>query len=464
MLKMTIKVTTVYFLLTLLIYIGFNIGVAVAAPIAQYFSADKAAALTIDEKTGQVIDQYKSTQKRHPASLTKLMTIYLTFESIRKGELNWNTPMSVSAEAASRPQTNLSLKQGDFITVKDAVRGLIVRSANDAAVVLAERIAGNEKNFAKLMNKRAKYLQMHHTNFANASGLHDSKQYSTAIDMAKLALALKKHYPQYYHLFAQEKFTFRGKTYTTHNRVLKKYVGATGFKTGYVNASGFNVISSAMRNGKNIMAIIMGAKNSKARYKIATKMLDKAFAKRLRYSRSSGKNITKIKTADASPYFLDFSNNTTTPPALRKELARAGTKKSPLVYSKNKSTIKPTNKPILASANFVPTPKAKPSQLVVYQKPQQAVAQTKQKATNYDWGIHLGYYHNSKAAENEVIQANLATDNLLDNSQVKIKPIKRDSQKIYEVQLINLTQTQAVPACKRIKQDSFCSVFRMASN
>ncbi len=235
------------------------------------------SSLIADAQSGYMFYKDNMQAQIPPASLTKLMTLYLTFGAIEKGILKWSDELPVSDYAATRPKTNLNLYAGQTLTVRQAVNALIVHSANDAAVVLAEALANNEQKFAEMMTQMAKQLNMHKTEFKNASGLHTDGQQTTAKDMAVLSLALIQHYPQYYHLFSQKTFELNGRTYTTHNRILNEYPGAEGMKTGYVAAGGYNLITTAQQNGRRLVGIVMGQEDTYARDNLMKNLLDKGF-------------------------------------------------------------------------------------------------------------------------------------------------------------------------------------------
>lgn len=234
----------------------------------------------VDVDSGNLLYSESDKELRYPASLTKMMTLYLLFEAIDNTKLTLDSKLAISQNAASKPATNLFLKKGDSIRVSDAIKALVVRSANDVATAVAENLAGSEENFVKVMNIRAKELGMRSTNFINASGLPSKLQYSTANDMAKLAIALQKHYPKYYDYFATKEFYFRGKRYKNHNTLLKEYAGVTGLKTGYIRDSGFHLAVSLRQNKRNLVAVYMGADSPKERAKVLTELLDS-----LKYSR-----------------------------------------------------------------------------------------------------------------------------------------------------------------------------------
>ncbi|MDB2414275.1 D-alanyl-D-alanine carboxypeptidase [Rickettsiales bacterium] len=239
----------------------------------------KYASLVIDADTGVVLHQENAGNYRYPASLTKMMTFYLTFQALEKNKLRMNQRLRISSRAAAQPASKMGLKRGGRITVRDALISTIVKSANDSAVVLAEAIAGSEWQFALMMNRMARRLGMNHTHFRNATGLHDRKQRTTAYDMARLAVALRRDYQKYYYLFDRTKFFYKGKTYYSHNNVAKNYRGADGLKTGYVRASGFNLVTSARRNGRNIVGVVMGGRSTKRRDRHMVQLLDRAFYK-----------------------------------------------------------------------------------------------------------------------------------------------------------------------------------------
>lgn len=237
----------------------------------------KYSELVINANTGEILHSDNADKIRYPASLTKMMTLYLTFEHIKKGKLNLNLSLPVSSYAASRPKSNLSLKPGEIINVRDAILALVVKSANDISVVLAEAISGSEQQFVDLMNERAIQLGMRNTKFKNVSGLHHNEQKTTAIDMAKLAIALRRDFAEYYHFFARKSFIYKGIVYKTHNHVTADYPGADGLKTGFVNASGFNLVTSATRGQVKLIGVIMGGASAKSRDSKMTQLLNKYF-------------------------------------------------------------------------------------------------------------------------------------------------------------------------------------------
>jgi D-alanyl-D-alanine carboxypeptidase (penicillin-binding protein 5/6) len=229
-----------------------------AAPFNAMTSAPKYAAIVVDAKTGEVLYAKHADSPRYPASITKVMTLYLAFEALAAGKIKLDDPVVISPRAAAQAPTKLGLRPGDSLTVEQAMQALATKSANDIAVALAEKLGGSESRFAALMTLRAKELGMRNTHFANASGLPDSRQISTARDIAILSRAVMRDYPQYYRVFGTRQFHFRGQAMNNHNRLLGRMPGVDGLKTGFTNASGFNLAASAVQDGRRLIAVVLG--------------------------------------------------------------------------------------------------------------------------------------------------------------------------------------------------------------
>ena len=245
---------------------------AIAAP-------SRKASLVVDLNNGKILHSENPHALRYPASLVKMMTLYITFKKLKNGELSLNQKLKVSAKAASMPRLNIPLKAGSYITVRKAILGVIVHSANDAAVVLAESIGGSEEKFAVMMNAQAKQLKMTNTTFRNASGMPHKQQKSTAYDLVKLSIALKRDFPLYFPWFSVTSVAIDGKTFKSHNRVLLNYEWATGLKTGFTNASGFNLTTTANKNGKNLVGVVLGEDTIKSRDSYMIHLLNSCFKK-----------------------------------------------------------------------------------------------------------------------------------------------------------------------------------------
>lgn len=259
----------------------------------QTASAEKYAALVVDADTNEVLHARHADDPRYPASLTKVMTLYMLFDALKSGEVTLNERLPVSRFAASQAPSNLRLKAGSSIRTKDAIDALVTKSANDVAVVVAERLGGSEERFARLMTAKAKSMGMTNTRFKNASGLPDSQQLTTARDLAVLAEAVMTDHADYYHYFSREKFSWGKKTYKNHNELLKTVPGVNGIKTGYTRASGFNLMTAAERDGHRIIAIMLGGHTSKSRDAHVTELVEAAFA-----SYDAPANTTRLASFD----------------------------------------------------------------------------------------------------------------------------------------------------------------------
>ncbi|MEI9983580.1 MAG: D-alanyl-D-alanine carboxypeptidase [Aliidongia sp.] len=236
------------------------------------------ASVVVDAGTGEVLNEVNADQENYPASLTKMMTLYLAFEALEKGHLKWDQQLPVSKWASEKMPTKLGLRPGDSVSVHDCVLGMIVLSANDAATVMGEALGSSEPAFAKLMTAKAHELGMTSTTFKNAAGLPDEEQVTTARDLVKLAMALYQDFPDQYHYFSTREFTFRGRLITGHNHLMYRYAGMDGLKTGFTSASGFNLAASAVRDNRRLFAVVMGGQSGGARDNLMATLLDNSFA------------------------------------------------------------------------------------------------------------------------------------------------------------------------------------------
>lgn len=258
--------------------------------INQLFNEPRYAAIVVDANTGEVLYSKHADSPRYPASITKIMTLYLTFEALQAGRLSLSDQLVVSPHAASMAPSKLGLRSGQTITVDEAMRAVAVKSANDMAVALAERIGGSESRFAALMTLRAQELGMVNTHYVNASGLPDARQLSSARDIAILSRAVMRDYPQYYGYFGQHQFSYHGEVINNHNHLLDSMPGVDGLKTGYTNASGFNLAASAVRNGRRLITVVLGGSSTAARDNNVQDLLNTGFDVMKR--RDRGETIT----------------------------------------------------------------------------------------------------------------------------------------------------------------------------
>ena len=302
------------------------------------------ADIVVDANSGAVLHATNPDARRHPASLTKIMTLYLLFEQLDAGKLKLNSPLKVSAEAAGQTPTKLGLKPGSTLAVEDAIKGMVTRSANDAAVVVAEAIAGNEDDFAKLMTRKAQALDMKNTVYKNASGLPDDNQVTTARDQSMLGRAIQERFPRYYKYFSIRSFTFRGESISNHNHLLGKVEGVDGIKTGYINASGFNLVTSVHRGNRYLVAVVMGGSSGGSRDARMRELISEKIA------------LASIKR---------------TAPMVAEATGASDVKPEPMVVTKAEAKPEPT-----VAAKTEPKPEPKPEPMVVT-KPEPKVAAAK---------------------------------------------------------------------------------------
>ena len=239
----------------------------------------KYASIIIEESTNKVLYSRNADKLLYPASLTKIMTLYIVFEELQRGTLSLNTSMRVSKVAASRSPSKLYLSPNSTIRVEDAIMALVTKSANDVATVISEHLSGTEREFAKRMTRKARAIGMHKTVFKNASGLPNRAQKSTAREMARLGIAIRRDFPQYYHYFSHKYWRYNGRAYKNHNALLSKFSGTDGIKTGFTNASGFNLVASVERNGVRLVGVVFGGRTGARRDEHLISLLSKQYGR-----------------------------------------------------------------------------------------------------------------------------------------------------------------------------------------
>lgn len=243
-------------------------------------STPRFAALTVDARTGAILYSQDADGMRYPASLTKMMTLYIVFQDLKAGKIKLSTPLRVSGRAASMAPSKLGLKPGSTITVEDAIKALVIKSANDVAATVGENLGrGNEAAFAARMTQVAHSIGMSRTTFKNASGLPNPGQVTTAKDLATLGLRLMRDFPQYYPYFRLTSFNFRGQVIRTHNRLVGNFKGTDGIKTGYIASSGYNIVTSTMQDGRRVVGVVIGAKSAGRRNAYMVAMLQRGLMK-----------------------------------------------------------------------------------------------------------------------------------------------------------------------------------------
>jgi D-alanyl-D-alanine carboxypeptidase len=409
---------------------------------------DITAALIVDADTGRVLYAEDATEQRYPASLTKMMTLYLLFDAVKSGQVKLNEKMPVSQFAASRPATNLSMQAGDRLTVEDAIRALVVRSANDAAVVVAERLGGSEEAFAQKMTAKARELGMTSTTFKNASGLPNKEQKTSARDMAMLGMALKQHHAQYYHYFKTTQFTHNGRTYKTHNRVLLNYPGADGLKTGFINASGFNVVSSVKRNNKHLIGVVMGGSSGAQRDQRMMSLFDRAL----------GVSGQPFRTVDARPAIQASS---------AKQMAEVSPFK-PVPKNKPHPEADNTARVLAASVNkaqqvtpFAPAGHVQMAALGHNDAMALAATATPTRPADAGWGIQVGAFAGKNDAMAALREAKASLPRQLSHAEAMVPQPQAGGDNVHRARLGNLSEQEARVACKTlVQQNRPCFVFQ----
>lgn len=255
----------------------------------------KHAAIVVDANTGKVLYGSDADAPRHPASLTKMMTLYMVFEALANGKINKNSQIIMSKHAASMPPTKLGVRAGNSITVETAILALVTKSANDAAAATAEFLGGSEQNFALMMTAKARRLGMKNSRFYNASGLPDARQLTTARDMATLGMALRQNFPQYYSYFSTRSFTYGRSRMANHNKLLGRVAGVDGIKTGYTRSSGFNLVSSVALGKKRVVSVVLGGKSGRSRDAEMAKLISK-FMPKASNTRTNGGALLAMRT------------------------------------------------------------------------------------------------------------------------------------------------------------------------
>ena len=385
----------------------------------------EAESVVIDVDTGRVLNEANADAITYPASLTKMMTLYLTFEALNTGQLRVDQYLPVSSEAASKSPTKLHLLPGDSVQVQDLILGIVTKSANDAAAVLAEGLGGSEPAFAERMTAKARQVGMTSTVFRNASGLPDPEQHTTARDMAQLALALYHDFPREYRYFATREFYFRGRVILSHNHLLDWYEGADGIKTGYIGASGFNLAASAVRSGHRLIGVVMGGSSASSRDREMAALLDQGFA-------DVGVATTVVarhEPAAAAPTSAVAETDEASPRPRQKlgQLAKAAHK---------------------IAVQLSPVSKAEAA----------PIAHQLHMAETEHWSIQLGAFRSAAAAE-EATRAAAGLPAASGKPVQIVQPSKSGKDHLYRARLLNFTPQDAQRACAALhKKKIECSV------
>lgn len=373
------------------------------------------SSIMIDAANGEVMYEMNADERRYPASLTKLMTLYITFNALENNHIKLTDKLKVSRTAAGRSPSKLGVRAGETITVKDAIMAVIVKSANDCATVLAEHFAPTEADFAVLMTNTAHKLGMNHTTFKNASGLPNKQQKTSARDMAILAMAVYHHFPQYYKWFSAKSFQYKGRTIGGHNYILKTFAGADGMKTGYTAASGYNIITSAKRSGKRVIAVTMGHNSVGERDKKVSKMMDRGLVHMQKgdvdvatlTKEINGKGVIKAKTARVA--------------AVQKKTP-AKTQNVRLAKAQNKTAVKTTQ---IASA-----------------------------VSNGRYAVQVGSFSDYQRARNYALTVKNKLAKKYAVHDIKVEKVQAASKTVYRSKVICLARNDANTICRNMKRSN----------
>jgi D-alanyl-D-alanine carboxypeptidase len=439
-----------------LILIGVSLTIAATPAQAKY------ASMVVDADTGEVLHSVNPDNRNFPASLTKMMTLYLLFDQLDSGKVHLTDRMPVSAHAAGQAPSKLNLRPGQTLAVEDAVLGLCTKSANDAAVTVGEFIGGSEPAFAEMMTRKAHELGMRQTTFRNASGLPNLGQMSTARDMTTLARALIHNHAKQYHYFSTRQFTYNGATMGTHNHLMEHYEGADGIKTGYIAASGFNLVASAKRNGRRLIGVVFGGQSAAARDRHMAQLLDDAFA--------HTPGTAPVEMADASE-----------PPDAAEVTSAAANGEDELpapAAAKHDATFKMAS--VAPAADYQSVMKAMAQAKAGHAQLASAApaAKSRRRAEPVEsgdsededdddegWGIQVGAYAQQAKAKAAANTAAHLLGKLVSDGEVDVARSKAHHGNIFRARVIGLPEDTAREACRRLaRKHSSCAVVNTGVN
>jgi D-alanyl-D-alanine carboxypeptidase len=430
---------------------------AVVSLSGQAFAKPVASSIMVDAVTGEIISSSNADAITYPASLTKMMTLYLLFDALKHGQIKLTDTITFSEHAASQDATNLAVSAGAKIKVETAILALVVRSANDAATAIAERLAGSEWAFAKKMTSTARALGMKNTTFRNANGLPNPEQRTTARDMAILGVALLRDFPEYYRYFAAERFSYRGVTYAGHNRVLNKLNGADGIKTGYIRASGFNLVSSAEQNGRRLVGVVLGGSTPYLRDKQMVAMMTKGFKTP---SPGTGTMLALSAPNSAGPAkapAVVAAAPVSVPAALVAAAAMVPDDAvQPTVAASEEDVAMPAS---ISGDPLLPILKPGSGLQLRFadaNAPDPQAIENVWHSGNTSYGVQVGAYSQYAPAQKAAIRVTRAMPELFADSRIAID----ESNKLYRARVTGLTKADAEKACAQLKaKKTDCLVF-----
>jgi len=447
--------------------------VAQTAPAA---AAPRYAAMAIDANTGAVLHNQAGDEPRYPASLTKMMTLYLTFELIERGRLSYSSTIKMTQEGADAAPSKLEVKPGTELTVLEAAKALITKSANDVAIALAQHIAGSETNFAQLMTRKAREIGMSNTTFKNASGLPDPEQVTTAHDMLTLALHLRDDFPRHYELFSTRVFNYDGDSYRNHNMLLGRYRGTDGIKTGYTRLSGFNLVTSVNRDGKRVVAAVFGGRSARARDNMMEQVLNKALAKAstqvtrkpMLVARAPQPNLARRPAPPPPPAAVSAppptvaqagatdTGNGITMAKVRRVLIGSDAKRAQVAANDVAPSSGQPPSTLQAQAQALanaPPARPAPATAITTGANVEPRADAKQRvAAREAFEIQIGAFADPAEAERNMATARQRAGGVLDSYSAVAEPAQKGTGQIYRARFKGFDATAAASACGQLKK------------
>lgn len=423
-------------------------------------AGDRYAAIVIDANTGKTLFASNADAQRYPASLTKMMTLYMLFEAMQAGRMSKDTRIPVSAYAAARPPTKIGFRPGQSIRAEDAALAMITKSANDVATAVGEYLGGSEERFAQMMTAKARRLGMRNTTFRNASGLPNMAQHSTARDMAILSIALRQHFPNEFSYFSRRSFVFRGQTINGHNRLLGRVEGVDGIKTGYTNASGYNLASSVSLDGRRLVAVVMGGNTGASRDAHMAQLIRKYLPMATR-SRKAAPLVAMRNDAPQVVASVDLPKAKHAPVPVTREAAAVedfinnesgeGDSDQPQVLALAAPTARPAA--LAAQAAIRPTPKAAvPSAQAQDVDP----VTTASAPAAGGWAIQIGSLPSEGQARDMLAKASATAGGTLRAASPYTETFSKGSATFYRARFVGFSSKQAAwDACASLKKKNF---------
>ncbi len=441
--------------LTTVLVIGVAASPALAAQKKKAKSSapnDRYASIVMDAETGQILSQSNPDKQLYPASLTKVMTLLLTFEAIENGQMSLRDRVPMTQRAVNMSPSKIGLPLGASMRVEDAIYALVTKSANDVAVALGEKIGGNEDRFATMMTRKAREIGMNSTRFVNASGWHDPAQVSSARDMAILARYVIYRYPQHYHYFSTKNFTFQGKNYHNHNRLMNEYAGMDGMKTGYVGASGFNLVASAKRGNKRLIGVVFGGRSTASRNAHMAQLLDRGFTGQglkqelLLSDAKINDTPTRVAAARKAPLVPGRK------PLTDAQLVAARTAavvQAPVVTAANAPT---ATRPVAGAATGAIVAAALQNNDMMSEAAGQGDFDPAELIADRPWAIQIGAFASRVQTDKAIRAAVKALPTSLGEAQPVIVPLKTADGWMFRGRLSGYTKEQAESACARLRE------------